>query len=136
MDERARKIFNEAWATIDRTADYEAVPPRRVETLEKPRPVVEVKERKRDTMSATQKAAWDAEWNRWWDTRFKEAINEYNNEAMDCLIPLVFTRIEKIRDAADEKIEKLEAKIAELREEIAVANARNVTPISSRKDVA
>jgi hypothetical protein len=89
-----------------------------------------------DTMDATQKAAFDAEWNRWFDVRFKDAIDEYNAEMADCLIPLMFRRMDKIRDAADAKIEKLEAKIAELREEIAVMKSVKVTSISSRKDVA
>jgi hypothetical protein len=126
MNQRARRILGEAFATLDRTADIptpdDELDPDLDEFIESslepdwtpPAPRVR---RKRDTV--VQQAAGE-EWNTWMDKRLADALDRFSDAYSDALINVVFKRIDRAKGEADARANELEATIRELRGEVTV----------------
>jgi hypothetical protein len=67
-------------------------------------------------------------WNNWCDHRIADFLNSYT----DTLIPMVFTRIEKAKQAADTELNQLKTEVAELRGEVNLLREL----LKGRKDIA
>jgi hypothetical protein len=76
------------------------------------------RERGLDTMPEQQRAAIDAEWNRWLDVRVADALDRFSEEYSKHVIDIVFTRIHKAEDAAKAEIKQLRDEVGQLRAEL------------------
>lgn len=128
MDERARQILDEAWANVERIEKMEVreptyAPPEREPIVRRTRGL--------DT-TPVQNYTPDADaWNAWFVQQFTQLFEQHMAEFSDCVVEIVFTRMDKQR-------KELEAEIVALRQELTLLReVRNGVVLELRKhDVA
>jgi hypothetical protein len=86
-----------------------------------PRPApMKRRERGLDTLPQQQEPNWDG-WNNWLDTRVAAALDKFSEAYSDELIKVVFSRMDKHREAAVTEITQLKAELSEMRGELRLA---------------
>jgi hypothetical protein len=117
MTPKARRIFGEAFDTLDRTADIpidDGLDPDLDETIEsmlEPDWEPSVR-RKRDPVPVQQAAGSD--WDDWLGAR----LNKFADEYSEMMIRVVFSRMDRFKKASDAQIAQLESTVRELRAEV------------------
>ena len=132
MDEKARKVFERAYQTIDRVnameiPDEPTLDPEldaKIESMLEPdwTPPVPRKRNRRDTPTTPPVAIEQqtAEWANWIDSRMAAALDRFSDAYSVAVIQTVFSRIDKAKKLADDRADELEATIHELQAEVTV----------------
>jgi hypothetical protein len=144
MDEQARQIFAEAYATIERVEKMttEIIPNRDV-PVEKSWGSPEYHRRQVLDMEQDEQQEDPQTLNNWADTKIAAALDRFSEEYSENVINIVFTRMEKHKKAAQTEINQLKTQVAELRGEVNLlrellkGNVKDIRPTAvSRKDIA
>ena len=141
MDERARKILDDAFATCERVdkmlnnmperQPYDPyVPPEREAVVHRTRGLDTTPEQRRQLRQQEDEANIQG-WNRWFDMRHAEALSKFSEEYSKHVVQLMFKRMDDHKHELEDQIQELRTEITLLRE----TRSGNVRELTRKSDV-